>query len=67
MATMVQSDFEHFQMSGSIITRELFLSLTSCWLDMKPEFGLIRCAGCISLIFFMNVDSYIYLDIFIIN
>ena len=34
LATMVQSDFEHFQMSGSIITWELFLSLTSCWLDI---------------------------------
>ena len=31
LATMVQSDFEHFRMSGSIITWELFLSLTSCF------------------------------------
>ena len=31
LATKFWSDFEHFRMSGSIITRELFLSLTSCF------------------------------------
>ena len=31
LATKFWSDFEHFRMSGSIITWELFLSLTSCF------------------------------------
>ncbi len=38
LATKFWSDFEHFRMSGSIITRELFLSLTSP-LKQTSSFG----------------------------
>ena len=45
LATMVQSDFEHFRMSGSIITWELFLSLTSCF--RSCSFFKKKCLFCI--------------------